>query len=139
MRDPLWAPDQARIERANGTRVVAGRDRMPGARWFPDARLNFAQNLLRRRDDTPALVFWGEDRIKRRVTHAELTAQVSRIAGALRASGVKSGDRVVGYLPNIPEAIMAALAAASIGAIWASCSPDFGVPGGLGPSGHVRP
>jgi len=187
MHDPLWAPDQARIERANvtrfareaigrwnlglnnypdfyrwsvkqpeqfwqsvwsfcgviagdrGTRVVADRDRMPGARWFPDARLNFAQNLLRRRDDTPALVFWGEDRIKRRVTHAELTAQVSRIAGALRASGVKSGDRVVGYLPNMPEAIMAALAAASIGAIWSSCSPDFGVQGVLDRFGQIEP
>jgi len=122
-----------------GTRAVADRDKMPGARWFPDATLNFAQNLLRRRDDTPALVFWGEDKVKRRVTHAELYAQVSRIAGALRATGVRPGDRVVGYLPNIPESIMAALAAASIGAIWSSCSPDFGVQGVLDRFGQIEP
>ena len=122
-----------------GTRVVADRDRMPGARWFPDARLNFAENLLRGRDATPALVFWCEDRVKRRVTRAELYAQVSRIAGALRASGVRPGDRVAGYLPNTPEAIMATLAAASIGAIWSSCSPDFGVQGVLDRFGQIEP
>ena len=122
-----------------GTRGVADREKMPGARWFPDATLNFAENLLRRRDAAPALVFWGEEKVKRRVTHAELYAQVSRIAGALRASGVRPGDRLVGYLPNIPEAIMATLAAASVGAIWSSCSPDFGVQGVLDRFGQIEP
>ncbi|OGA19734.1 MAG: acetoacetate--CoA ligase [Betaproteobacteria bacterium RIFCSPLOWO2_12_FULL_63_13] len=122
-----------------GTRAVADREKMPGARWFPDAKLNFAENLLRRRDDSVALVFWCEDSQKRRVTHAELYAQVSRIAKALRACGVKRGDRVVGYLPNLPEAVMAMLAAASIGAIWSSCSPDFGVQGVLDRFGQIEP
>ena len=122
-----------------GTRVVADREKMPGARWFPEAKLNFAENLLRRRDHAPALVFWGEDKVRRRVTYADLYAQVSRIAGALRAAGVKRGDRVVGYLPNTPEAIMATLAAASVGAVWSSCSPDFGVQGVLDRFGQIEP
>jgi len=127
------------IASERGTRVVADRDKMPGARWFPDATLNFAENLLRRRDSEIALVFWGEDRIKRRVSHAELYTQVSRLAKALRAAGVKSGDRVAGYLPNLPEAISAMLAASSIGAIWSSCSPDFGVQGVLDRFGQIEP
>ena len=122
-----------------GNRAVADREKMPGARWFPDARLNFAQNLLRRHDDSVALVFWGEDKIKRKVTYAELYAQTSRIAAALRALGVREGDRVAGYLPNVPEAIMAMLAASSIGAIWSSCSPDFGVQGVLDRFGQIEP
>jgi len=127
------------IASERGTRVVADREKMPGARWFPEARLNFAQNLLRRRDHAPAIVFWGEDQVRRSVTHAELHAQVSRIAAALREAGVKRADRVVGYLPNMPEAIMAMLAAASVGATWSSCSPDFGVQGVLDRFGQIEP
>ena len=104
-----------------GTDVLVDGDKMPGARWFPDARLNFAENLLRRRDDTDALVFWGEDRVRRRITHAGLHAQVSRLAQALAAAGVEAGDRVAAYLPNMPETVAAMLAASSIGAIWSSC------------------
>ena len=122
-----------------GSRAVADREKMPGARWFPDARLNFAENLLRRRDDTVALVFWGEDKVKRRISHSQLYAEVSRLAKGLRAAGVKSGDRVAGYLPNVPEAIAAMLAASSIGAIWSSCSPDFGVQGVLDRFGQIEP
>ena len=127
------------IASERGTRVVADRDKMPGARWFPDATLNFAENLLRRRDSEVALVFWGEDKVKRRVSHAELYTQVSRLAKALRAAGVKAGDRVAGYLPNLPESIMAMLAASSIGAIRSSCSPDFGVQGVLDRFGQIEP
>ena len=127
------------IASERGTRVVADRDKMPGARWFPDATLNFAENLLRRRDSGVALVFWGEDRVKRQVSYAELYTQVSRLAKALRAAGVKAGDRVAGYLPNLPESIMAMLAASSIGAIWSSCSPDFGVQGVLDRFGQIEP
>ena len=127
------------IASERGTRVVADRDKMPGARWFPDATLNFAENLLRRRDSEVALVFWGEDKVKRRVSHAELYTQVSRLAKALRAAGVKAGDRVAGYLPHLPESIMAMLAASSIGAIWSSCSPDFGVQGVLDRFGQIEP
>jgi acetoacetyl-CoA synthetase len=112
-----------------GETLVDG-DRMPGARWFPQARLNFAQNLLRRRDGAEALVFWGEDRIKRRLSYKHLHDLVSRIAQALADVGVGKGDRVAGYLPNVPEATAAMLATASLGAVWSGCSPDFGVQGG---------
>ena len=122
-----------------GERVLLHGEQMPGARWFPDARLNFAENLLRRRDRADAMVFWGEDKIERRLSHAQLYARVSRLAQALRAAGVQAGDRVVGYLPNLPEAMMAMLAAASIGAIWSSCSPDFGVQGVLDRFGQIEP
>ena len=122
-----------------GKRVLDDKHRMPGARWFADARLNFAENLLRRRDDGPALVFWGEDRVKRRVSAAELHAEVSRLAQALRAAGVVAGDRVAGYLPNMPAAVSAMLATTSIGAIWSSCSPDFGVRGVLDRFGQIAP
>ena len=114
-------------------------DRMPGARFFPQARLNFAENLLRRNDATPALIFRGEDKVRRTVTWAELNAEVSRLAQALTALGVKSGDRVAGYLPNMPEAIIAMLAAASVGAAWSSCSPDFGVQGVVDRFGQIEP
>ncbi|MFQ5786153.1 MAG: AMP-binding protein, partial [Alphaproteobacteria bacterium] len=104
-------------------------DRMPGARWFPGARLNFAENLLRRRDDGDALVFRGESGVNRRLSHAGLYDRVARCARALRADGVEAGDRVVGFMPNMPETAIAMLATASIGAIWSSCSPDFGIRG----------
>ena len=112
---------------------------MPGAEWFPEARLNFAENLLRRRDDAPALVFRGEDRVRRTLSFAELYARVARLAAALRAWGVQPGDRVAGYLPNLPEAVIAMLAAASVGAIWSSSSPDFGARGLLDRFGQIEP
>src|SRR3954462_14319669 len=90
------------IAERQGDIVLEHGDRMPGARWFPQARLNFAENLLRRRDGETAIEFWGEDRVKSRVSYAELYQEVSRLAQALRVSGVKPGDRVVGYMPNIP-------------------------------------
>src|SRR3990172_5239753 len=122
-----------------GERVLLHGEQMPGARWFPDARLNFADNLLRRRDRADAMVFWGEDKVERRLSHAQLYARVSRLAQALRAAGVQAGDRVVGYLPNLPEAVAAMLATASLGAIWSSCSPDFGVQGVLDRFGQIEP
>jgi acetoacetyl-CoA synthetase len=112
---------------------------MPGAKWFPHAHLNFAENLLRRRDDGPAIVFRGEDRVRASYTYAELYAEVSRVAQALRATGVGIDDRVAGYLPNMPAAVVAMLATASIGAIWSSCSPDFGVQGVLDRFGQIEP
>ena len=106
-----------------GARIVIDGDRMPGARWFPDARLNYAENLLRRRDEADALVFWGEDRVRRRLSSAALQDQVSRMIQALAARGVHQGDRVAGYLPNMPETIVAALATASLGAVWSYLHP----------------
>src|SRR4051812_15458503 len=122
-----------------GERVVVDLDRMPGARFFPDARLNFAENLLGRRDDEPALIFNGEGIERRTVTHAELFDGVTRFATALDQLGVQPGDRVAGYMPNLPEAIIAALGAAAIGAVWTSCSPDFGVRGVLDRFGQIAP
>src|SRR5207244_9173218 len=113
--------------------------RMPGAKWFPEARLNFAENLLRRRDGAEALVFWGEDRIKRRLSYRQLHSLVSRMAQALADVGVGKGDRVAGYLPNLPESVAAMLATASLGAVWSSCSPDFGVQGVLDRFGQIEP
>ena len=122
-----------------GERVVVDLDQMPGARFFPDARLNFAENVLRRSDDGPALVFNGEGQRHSTVTHAELRRQVAQFSNALRAAGIRAGDRVAGYLPNMPEGIVAALGAAAIGAVWSSCSPDFGVQGVLDRFGQIQP
>jgi acetoacetyl-CoA synthetase len=121
-----------------GPALVDG-SRMPGARWFPEARLNFAENLLRRRDRSTAIVFWSEDRLKTTVTYAELYSEVSRLSQALQAAGVKPGDRVAGYMPNVPGTVIAMLAATSLGAIWSSCSPDFGVQGVLDRFGQIAP
>jgi acetoacetyl-CoA synthetase len=134
----LWKFGGVRAS-AQGGRVLVDADRMPGAKWFPDARLNYAENLLRLRDDTDALVFWGEDKVRRRLSHRELYDTVSRLAQALRADGVGVGDRVAAYIPNLPEAIVGLAASASIGAIWSSCSPDFGVQGVLDRFGQIEP
>jgi acetoacetyl-CoA synthetase len=122
-----------------GERVVVDLDRMPGARFFPDARLNFTENVLRLRDDTPALIFNGEGQRHRTVSHAQLFSQVCRFAAALRRAGIQPGDRIAGYMPNMPETIAAALGAAAIGAVWTSCSPDFGVQGVLDRFGQTAP
>jgi len=122
-----------------GERVLVDGDKMPGAKFFPDARLNFAENLLRRRDPSDAIVFWAEDKVKRRLSHAALYDAVSQMAQALRADGVGVGDRVAGYLPNMPETVIAMLATASLGATWSSCSPDFGVKGVLDRFGQIEP
>ncbi len=121
------------------TQVVDDATKMPGAKWFSGARLNFAENLLRYRDDRTALVFYGEDRVRRRMTYAELYACVSQTAAALRQCGVQPGDRVVGFMPNMPESIIAMLAAVSLGATWSSCSPDFGIKGVLDRFGQIQP
>ena len=122
-----------------GERVLVDGHRMPGAKWFPDARLNFAQNLLRSRDAHDAIVFWGEERVKNRLSHGELYRAVAHFAAALKEQGVVAGDRVAAYMPNLPETVVAMLAAASIGAIFTSASPDFGVQGVLDRFGQTEP
>ena len=107
--------------------------------WFPDAKLNFAENLLSRRDDSDAVIFWGEDHYKTSLTYNELYAQVANLSIWLRGMGVKKGDRIAGFLPNMPEAIVSMLATSSLGAIWTSCSPDFGVQSVLDRFGQVEP
>ncbi|MDX2455860.1 acetoacetate--CoA ligase [Desulfosarcina sp.] len=120
-------------------RVIDDANRMPGARWFDGARLNFAENLLRYRDDRLALVFRGEDQVRRTFTYAQLYDEVARVAMALKDAGVVAGDRVAGFVPNMPESIIAMLAASSLGAAWSSCSPDFGIKGVLDRFGQIRP
>ena len=125
-----------------GERTLVDGDRMPGARFFPDATLNFAENLLERRgadDAGDALVFRGEDKVRARFSHATLHASVSRLAKAYAALGIGAGDRVAAIVPNMPEAVVALLAGASRGAIWSSCSPDFGVQGVLDRFGQIAP
>jgi acetoacetyl-CoA synthetase len=134
----LWSFAGIRAQQ-RGDVVLKDRDRMPGAQWFPQARLNFAENLLRRRDDSVAILFWSEDKIRRSLSHEALYEQVSRLAQALRALGVGAGDRVAAYMPNMPETVVAMLASASIGAIFSSCSPDFGVQGVLDRFGQIAP
>ncbi|MCP3903848.1 MAG: acetoacetate--CoA ligase [Planctomycetes bacterium] len=127
----VWEFVEIRGTRGSGP-VVDDPSRMPGAKWFEGATLNFAENLLRYRDDQAAIVFRGEAMHEsRRVTYAELHRAVARVARGLRDAGVQRGDRVVGFMPNMPETIIAMLAATSLGAIWSSCSPDFGVKGVL--------
>lgn len=119
--------------------VVLGRDTMPGAEFFPHARLNFAENLLRRCDDGEAMVFRSEDKIERRMSWRELTELVSRMQQWLRENGVGVGDRVAAMMPNCPETAAAMLAATGLGAIWSSCSPDFGAGGVVDRFGQIEP
>jgi acetoacetyl-CoA synthetase len=135
----------ARPGKAPWDSVVEGFDRMAppdpvlGPRWFQGARLNFAENLLRHRGPQPAIVFRGEDGARRELSRDALAAEVGRVAAALRAHGIRTGDRVAGFLPNIPETVIAMLAAAACGAVWSSCSPDFGVKGVLDRFGQIEP
>lgn len=119
--------------------IIDDLGKMPGAKWFSGTRLNFAENLLRYRDDHRALIFKGEDQVAARMTYAELYDEVARVASSLRTAGVQAADRVVGFMPNMPETIIAMLAATSIGATWSSCSPDFGIKGVLDRFGQIQP
>ena len=134
----IWEYGAVVGDRGDGPVLVDG-DRMPGAKWFPGARLNFAENLLRRRDDAPAILFRGEDRVRYALGFRELHDAVSMVAQALRGAGVTKGDRVAGYMPNMPETVVAMLATTSIGAIWSSASPDFGVQGVVDRFGQIGP
>jgi acetoacetyl-CoA synthetase len=119
--------------------VVDDIHKMPGARWFEGARLNFAENLLRYRDDRIALSFKGETRPTVSITYNELYRLVARLAQSFRDMGIKPGDRLVGFMPNMIETVVAMLATTSIGAIWSSCSPDFGIKGVLDRFGQIEP
>jgi acetoacetyl-CoA synthetase len=133
----IW--DFCAVKGEKGERILVDGDRMPGAKWFPGARLNFAQNLLKRRDYDAALVFWGEDKLIRRMGHGDLYRRVARLALAMKNEGVVAGDVVAAYMPNVPETLITMLAAASIGAVFTSASPDFGVQGVLDRFGQVAP
>jgi len=141
-REAFWSRlwDFCEIIGEKGEDVLIDGEKMPGARWFPEARLNFAQNLLRPRPDADiAIVFQGEGQERRALSFGELRRQVAALAAHLQARGVGKGDRVAAYLHNGREAIIGMLAAASLGAVWASCSPDFGVTGVLDRFGQIAP
>lgn len=122
-----------------GRHLVTDGDKMPGAKFFPEARLNFAENLMRRHDSAAAIVFRGEDKSARRFSWTELDELVSRLQQALKAAGLKTGDRVAVMLPNLPEAVALMLAVTSLGAIFSSCSPDFGERGVVDRFGQIEP
>ncbi|MBN7755413.1 acetoacetate--CoA ligase [Nitratireductor aquimarinus] len=122
-----------------GERVLVDGDRMPGASFFPDATLNFAENLLRKSGDGDAVVFRGEDKDERRLSWDELRNLVSKLQQLFRDRGLKAGDRVAAMMPNMPETLAAMLAASSLGAVWSSCSPDFGAQGVLDRFGQIEP
>ena len=132
----LW--DFCGVRGEPGARVIVDDDLMPGARWFPDARLNFSENLLRRRDDADAIVFWGEDRVRRRLSHREL---YDRCPASLRRSWQRREGAAIAS-PHSSEHAgngVAMLASASLGATWSSSSPDFGVQGVVDRFGQVAP
>jgi len=119
--------------------ILVDGTRMPGAQWFVGAQFNYAENLLRRDDDTPAIIFRNERGARRELSWRQLRSEVARIAAGLKKLGIKPGDRVAGYLPNVPETVIAMLAATSIGAIWSSCSPDFGSSAVVDRFGQIKP
>ena len=135
--DRLW--DFAGVLGEKGKRIVINEDKMPGAQYFPDARINYAENLLKYHGSEDALVFRSEDKAESRLSRDELHAMVSRFQQAFKADGLEKGDRVAAMMPNMPETIAAMLAVTSMGAIWSSCSPDFGSKGVLDRFGQINP
>jgi len=137
----FWADMWGDIIASRGyDKVIDDITKMPGANWFSGARMNFAENLLRYRDNHTAIIFKGEAKDEyERITYARLYEKVARLAGGMRDIGVIAGDRVAGFMPNMPETIIAMLAASSIGAIWSSCSPDFGTKGALDRFKQIEP
>ncbi|MCT7374018.1 acetoacetate--CoA ligase [Chelativorans salis] len=140
-REAFWPLvwDFCGIVGERGERVLVDGEKMPGASFFPNAKLNFAENLMKRTGAGDAIVFRGEDKVERRLSWDELRALVSRLQQLFRAEGVKPGDRIAAMMPNMPETVAAMLAAASLGAIWSSCSPDFGARGVLDRFGQIEP
>lgn len=120
-------------------RKILSSEKMPGAEWFIGAELNFAENLLRFRDDHPAIISSREGKPNVTLTYAELYDKVAKCADGLKRLGIRKGDRVAGFVPNYPESIIAMLATASLGALWSSCSPDFGLQGVLDRFGQIKP
>ncbi len=133
----VW--DLTKVIGDKGQDVLVNPDKMPGAKWFPQAKLNYAENLLRLKNDSTAIIFRGEDKVELSYSWEELYHQVSCCAQALSALGVTIGDRVAGYMPNMPQTIIFMLAASSLGAVWSSCSPDFGVQGVVDRFGQIEP
>ncbi|MDF1793886.1 MAG: acetoacetate--CoA ligase [Thalassobaculaceae bacterium] len=133
----LW--DFSGVIGEKGATVLANPTAMPGAKFFPEGKVNFAENLLRCAGDGDAMVFWGEDKVKLRYSWDAVRNQVAKLAAALKADGIGPGDRVAAYVPNMPQTIIAMLAVTSLGGVWSSCSPDFGIQGVLDRFGQIEP
>ncbi|WP_256753891.1 acetoacetate--CoA ligase [Mesorhizobium sp. Mes31] len=140
-REAFWSLvwDFCGIAGDEGELVLVNGDKMPGASFFPDATMNFAENLLKKTGPSDAIVFRGEDKVERRLSWNELHALTSRLQQLFLSLKVKKGDRIAAMMPNMPETVAAMLAAASIGAVWSSCSPDFGEQGVLDRFGQIEP
>ncbi|MBS3898934.1 MAG: acetoacetate--CoA ligase [Dethiobacter sp.] len=136
--EAMWEFGEIKASRSYD-HVLINSEVMLTAQWFTGAKLNFAENLLRLRDDSTALVFKGETSEIKKITYGNLYDQVARVAKSLREMGVITGDRVAGFMPNMIEAVIAMLATTSIGAIWSSCSPDFGIKGVFDRFGQIQP
>ncbi len=139
--EQFWSAfwDFANVIGDKGTSILENPQKMPGAQFFPEAKINWAENLLRERGTGTAIIFMDETGRERKISHGELAQKVSQLQQALKAAGVIKGDRVAGYMPNLPETLMAALATASLGAIWSSASPDFGAQGLVDRFGQIEP
>ena len=134
----VWQFCDIRASKSSST-IVQDKNEMPGSRWFVDAELNYTENLLRKKDETIAIISRGEGKRDRTISYSELHCQVNRLARAYRELGIEPGDRIVAYMPNIPETVICVLAAAACGAVWSSCSPDFGAQGVIDRFGQVNP
>ncbi len=134
----VWQFCDVRASKLSGA-IVQDKNEMPGSRWFPEAELNYTENLLRKNDETIAIISRGEGKNDRTISYSELHSQVNRLARAYRELGIEPGDRIVAYMPNIPETVICVLAAAACGAVWSSCSPDFGAQGVIDRFGQVNP
>jgi len=134
----FWQFSQIKASKLWDKVLVNGHD-MLQAKWFVGSQLNFAENLLKRRDDSLAIVFRGEDKVEWKYTFNELYQQVAQVANGLKAIGIKKSDHVAGFMPNLPQTTIAMLATTSIGAIWSSCSPDFGIQGVLDRFSQIEP
>ena len=140
--DALW--DYCEVIGDKGKTILQNSDKIEDALFFPEARLNYAENMLRfsslpEFSEKDAIVFWGEDKVKRRLTHNEMMAQIAKLAAHFRAIGLQPGDRIAAFIPCMPESVIGAMAAAAIGCIWSSCSPDFGIQGVLDRFGQIEP
>jgi len=136
--DEIWQLSGV-VAQHKGETILNQGNRMPGAQWFPEAKLNYAENLLKHRDTGMALVFCGEDGKRLELSYADLYLRVAQLSSALRQHGIQAGDRVAGFMPNVIDTVVAMLAASSIGAVWSSCSPDFGINGVLDRFGQIKP
>ncbi|MFT7177840.1 MAG: acetoacetyl-CoA synthetase [Oceanospirillaceae bacterium] len=136
--DQIWQQCNV-VSSHKGSVILAQGDKMPGAKWYPQAKLNFAENLLKVRDASPALIYCGEDGARQEISYAQLYQRVAQLVNGLKKYNIQPGDRIAGFMPNVIDSVVAMLATASLGAVWSSCSPDFGINGVLDRFGQIEP